>query len=101
MSFVNCTNLATHISFSRPDAKAVEDLLEAERVKTDEFNNEIQKLQKDAQALSEQTQQSLEKEKVLTERCKEQVFLLSFLFHSNLSSSPLSGTATSICHGIC
>ena len=88
------------ISFSRPDAKAVEDLLEAERVKADDFSNEIQKLQKDVQALSEQAQQSLEKEKALAERCKEQVILLSFPFHWSLSSSPLSGTATSICHCI-
>lgn len=64
---------------SRPDAKVVEDLLEAERMKTDDFSNEIQKLQTDVQALSEQTQQSQEKEKALAERCKEQVILLPFL----------------------
>jgi myosin protein heavy chain len=60
----------------------VEDLLEAERMKTDEFNNEIQKLQRDVQTLSEQTQQSQEKEKAIAERCKEQVILLSFPFQS-------------------
>lgn len=86
--------------FFTTDAKVVEDLLEAERMKTDDFNNEIQKLQKDVQTLSEQTQQSQEKEKALTERCKEQVIPLSFTF-SSLSSSPLSGTATSICQCIC
>ena len=74
---MNCTNLATHI-FYRPDAKVVEDLLKAEKMKTDDFNNEIQKLQKDVQTLSEQNQQSQEKEKALAERCKEQVILLSF-----------------------
>ena len=85
---------------ARIDAKVVEDLLEAERMKTDDFSNEIQKLQKDVQTLSEQTQQSQEKEKALTERCKEQVIRLSFTF-SSLSSSPISGTATSICQCIC
>jgi uncharacterized protein YoxC len=60
----------------------VEDLLEAERMKTDEFNNEIQKLQRDVQTLSEQTQQSQEKEKAIAERCKEQVILLSFPFQA-------------------
>ena len=82
MSFVNCTNLATHLFFSLLDAKAVEDLLEAERMKTDDFSNEIQKLQKDVQTLSERTQQSLEKEKALSERYKEQVILLSFPFQA-------------------
>jgi Skp family chaperone for outer membrane proteins len=96
---VNCTNLATHI-FSLPDAKVVEDLLEAERMKTNDFSNEIQKLQKDVQTLSERTQQSLEKEKALAERCKEQVILLSFPFQA-CPSSPLSGTSTSICQCIC
>lgn len=81
MSFVNCTNLATHI-FSLPDAKVVEDLLEAERMKTNDFSNEIQKLEKDVQTLSERTQQSMEKEKALAERYKEQVILLSFPFQA-------------------
>ena len=81
VSFVNCINLATHFYFyTLPDAKVVEDLLEAERMKTDDFSNEIQKLQNDVQTLSEQTQQSQEKEKALAERCKEQVILLSFPF---------------------
>ena len=71
-----------HSFFLRPDAKAVEDLLEAERMKTDEFSNEIQNLQKDVQTLSERTQQSLEKEKALAERCKEQVILLSVPFQA-------------------
>lgn len=93
-------NSFSYLFISHPDAKVVEDLLEAEKMKTDDFSNEIQKLQKDVQTLSEQTQQSQEKEKALTERCKEQVILLSFPF-SSLSSSPLSGTATSICQCIC
>jgi len=46
----------------------VEDLLNAERIKADDFSNEIQKLQRDVQVLSEQTQQSLEKEKALADR---------------------------------
>ena len=57
----------------------MEDLLEAERIKTDDFSNDIQKLQKEAQASSERAQQSLEKEKALADRCKEQVVLLSFV----------------------
>ena len=104
MSFVNYTiwQLIILFYFSRPDAKVVEDLLEAERMKTDDFNNEIHKLQKDVQTLSEQTQQSQEKEKALAERCKEQVILLWYSFsNSGLSSSPLSGTAASICQCIC
>ena len=70
------------IIYSRTDAKVVEDLLEAERMKTADFINEIHKLQKDVQTLSEQTQQSQEKEKGLAERCKEQVILLSYPFQA-------------------
>ena len=80
---MNYTNLATHIFFFlRPDAKVMEDLLEAERMKTNDFSNEIQNLQKDVQALSEQTQQSQEKEKALAERCKEQVIPILFPFQA-------------------
>ena len=67
-------------SFLRPEAKAVEELLEAERIKTDDFSNEIHKLQKDVQILSERAQQSLTNEKALADRYKEQVILLSFSF---------------------
>ena len=78
MSFVYSTNLATHLC--HPEAKAVEDLLEVERIKAHDFNNEIHKLQKEVQVLSERAQQSLVKEKALTDRCKEQVVLLSSPF---------------------
>ena len=61
----------------------VEDLLEAERIKADDLSNEIRKLQKDVQALSERAQQSLEKEKALADRCKEQVIMLLFVLFSS------------------
>jgi hypothetical protein len=83
VSFVICTNLATH--FFCVEAKVVEDLLEAERSKADNFSNEIQKLQKDVEILSARAQQSLEKEKALADRCKEQVVLLSFVPFSSCS----------------
>ena len=66
-------------SFFYVEAKVVEDLLEAERRKADDFSNEIQKLQKDVEVSSARAQQSLEKEKALADRCKEQVILLSFV----------------------
>jgi hypothetical protein len=94
--------LATHLFLLYSEANAVEDLLNAEKIKADDFSNEIQKLQRDVQVLSERTQQSLEKEKALADRCKEQVILLLFIsFQAGSFSSPLSGTATSICHCIC
>lgn len=60
----------------------MENLLEAERTKADEFSNEIHKLQKDIQLVSEQAQQSLAKEKALSDRCKEQVILFLFPFQA-------------------
>ena len=83
MSFVYYTDLATH--FLCPEAKAMEDLLKAERIKADGFSNEMQNLQKDVQVLSERAQESLAKEKVLADRCKEQVISLELPFQPPLS----------------